>query len=325
MKLIYNEEMKIIIRKSTWAMFAILAVIIIGSGLIEVFLGDHQTAPDDNWQQALQDENQQITKENEEYKKEVENDNRPSTIPPSMDKVDKNNYYLDNDIQPKEYGAWQFVLQNKSLSSLVSLFTIIMAGGIVAQEFKWGTIKLLLIRPVSRSQILLSKFAAVILFALVTALFVIVFSWITGAIMFGIEGFLPEVVLQNNILDTSEGFRQTFIVGDVFADYGYKLINLVMMGTFAFMISAVFRNNTLAIGAAIFLMFTGNTIVTAFNDYDWAKYILFANTDLEQYTVSGSPVIEGMTLGFSITMLIVYFAIFIALSWLVFSKRDVAS
>ncbi len=58
--------------------------------------------------------------------------------------------------------------------------------------------------------------------------------------------------------------------------------------------------------------------------YNWAKYILFANTDLSQYTGERKPIIEGMTLGFSVTMLIIYYIVFIGLAWTLFRKRDVA-
>src|SRR5699024_12079296 len=72
--------------------------------------------------------------------------------------IEENNFYLDNDIQPHNYGAWKFVYENNMLLMLVSLFTIVIAAGIIAHEFRWGTIKLLLIRPISRSTILLSKY-----------------------------------------------------------------------------------------------------------------------------------------------------------------------
>ncbi|WP_369813172.1 hypothetical protein [Virgibacillus halodenitrificans] len=90
------------------------------------------------------------------------------------------------------------------------------------------------------------------------------------------------------------------------------------------MISTIFKNSALAIGTAIFLMMAGNQIVLFFAEREWAKYILFANTDLSQYTNQNSPWIEGMTLGFSITMLLIYYVIFLLLSWVFFTKRDVA-
>jgi ABC-2 type transport system permease protein len=51
---------------------------------------------------------------------------------------------------------------------------------------------------------------------------------------------------------------------------------------------------------------------------------LFANTNLGLYFGGREPPIEGMTLGFSVTMLLLYYIVFLALSWYIFSKRDVA-
>lgn len=311
LNLIQNELTKIYIQKSTWIMYIILAVIIVGVGIIANTAGDLVNSYDeDTWRAELQEENEALTAEMEQDQF-MESLNTPI--------IERNNYYLENDIQPTGYGAWNFVMENRMLLSLVSLLTIIVAAGIVANEFKWGTIKLLLIRPISRTKILASKYASVLLFALFTLLFVLIFSWIIGAILFGVEGLNPYIVLNIN-----GSLEYVSVIGEIISGYGYQLVNLVMMATFAFMISSVFRNSTLAIGTAIFLMMAGNSIVSFFADRTWAKYILFANTDLSQYANGNTPWIEGMTLGFSVTVLIVYYVVFLALSWLFFTKRDVA-
>ncbi len=93
----------------------------------------------------------------------------------------------------------------------------------------------------------------------------------------------------------------------------------------AFMISAVFRNSSLATGLSIFLLFMGGTITAIIaTKYSLAKYILFANTDLTQY-MDGAPLVEGMTAGFSIIMLLIYFGVFQLLAFLVFTRRDIAA
>jgi ABC-2 type transport system permease protein len=58
--------------------------------------------------------------------------------------------------------------------------------------------------------------------------------------------------------------------------------------------------------------------------FDWAKYILFANTNLMNY-YDGTPTVEGMTMTFSVVMIIIYFLIFQALAFTIFKKRDVAA
>ncbi|WP_337189844.1 ABC transporter permease [Sediminibacillus terrae] len=306
-KLVYNEQVKLYARKSTWIMFGILAAIILGVAILGKTVGNVDEAQyGDDWRQQLEQENAEIAEGSSE--EEVANHWG----------IQENNYYLDNDIKPLEYDAWQFVVENVMLSALLSLFTIIVAAGIIAHEFRWGTVKLLLIRPVARTKILFAKYASVLLFAFTSLVFLLVFSWITGAIFFGVNGANPLLVIQNQ-----NEYTQIAAWAEMGRSYGLQLINLVMMATFAFMISSIFRNSGLAIGFAIFLMMAGNSIIGFFMQYDWAKYILFANTNLEQY-FRGTPLIEGMTLSFSIGVLIVYYVIFMVLSWLFFTKRDVA-
>lgn len=296
-------------------MYIILAVLVIGGAVIISVYGEDLSKPTgDNWREELQAENESLLKENEEV-----GEDEGFIITINNDTIAENNYYLEHDIKPVSYGAWTYVHENQGLLSLVSLLTIIVAAGIVANEFRWGTIKLLLIRPISRSKILLSKYISVLIFAFVTSIFLYVFSFMIGAIFFGIEGANPHI-----LLSTEPGFEYVSIIGDILSTYGYKVINLVMMATFAFMISTVFRNSSLAIGLAIFLMMAGTQIVFIFAERSWAKYILFANTDLTQYKAGNTPMLEGMTLGFSVSVLVVYYAIFIVLSWIVFTKRDVA-
>nr|WP_077297807.1 ABC transporter permease [Virgibacillus pantothenticus] len=311
LKLIQNEQGKIFIRKSTWFMYIILAVLIFGSALLtNSFDGLKKDYQGDDWRQVLEEENKELQKEMDEMESLEDYNN-------SL--IAKNNYYLENDIQPAPYTAWTFVEENIDLLSIVSLLTIIIAAGIVANEFRWGTIKLLLIRPIRRSGILLSKYITVLLFALYTALFALVLMWVFGAIFFGIGDLNPSIVVEGE-----DGFKTVSLVANVFTSFGFKLVNLVMMATFAFMISAVFRNSSLAIGIAIFLMMGASSIVAFFADKEWAKYILFAHTDLSQYMDGNFPMLEDNTMSFSIAVLVVYYAIFMLLSWIVFTKRDVA-
>lgn len=309
-KLIQNEIIKTYRLKSTWSMYILLAVIIIGAAFIVKAYGDFTTYEEDTWRQTLEAENTALMEETAEYP-EMESFN--------SEFIEANNYYLENDIMPDSYGAWQFVMENQMLLSLVSLFTIIVAAGIIANEFRWGTIKLLLIRPISRTKILAAKYSSVLVFSFLTLIFVLAFSWLVGGIIIGFDGLNPHIVLEK-----ADGLEYVSIIKEIITGYGFSLVNLLMMATFAFMISAAFRNSALAIGLAIFLMFAGNQIVFFFIERDWAKYILFANTDLTQYFNGNTPLMEGMTLGFSVTMLVIYYIIFVALAWIFFTKRDVA-
>ncbi|MFE5321442.1 ABC transporter permease [Paenibacillus sp. NPDC056579] len=206
--------------------------------------------------------------------------------------------------------AFSFVAMSSSMSWLVFLFSVIVAGDIVASEFTWGTIKLLLIRPATRSKILAAKYISVVLFLVTLLLFLLIISYFVGLIFFGLSGAVSDQEAFPNIMQS----------------YSIKFIDLLMYVTLAFMISAAFRSSSLAIGLSICLMFTANTIVLVLSQfkYSWVKYILFANTDLSPYLLGGQPPIPGMTLGFSVTMIVLYWILFYVVSWLLFTKRDVA-
>jgi ABC-2 type transport system permease protein len=203
-----------------------------------------------------------------------------------------------------------FVSMSASLTTLVFIFSVIVAGDIVASEFTWGTIKLLLIRPATRSKILASKYISVVLFLITLMLLLLICSYFVGLLFFGLGGLLPE--------------QETF--AEILKTYGLKSIDLLMSVTLAFMISAAFRSSSLAIGLSIFLMFSSSTLifVLAQFKYTWVKYLLFANTDLSPYFSGGKPLVDGMTLGFSVSILVAYWLLFYAVSWLLFTKRDIA-
>ncbi|HSI65991.1 MAG TPA: ABC transporter permease, partial [Planococcus sp. (in: firmicutes)] len=168
-------------------------------------------------------------------------------------------------------------------------------------------------------KILLSKYVSVLIFAFTLLVFLLVMSWLVGALLFGLNGLNPMVVQ-----DLMPGFVQNDVLGEIAKSYGFSLVTLVMMATFAFMISAIFRSSGMAIGLAIFLMMAGNAIVAFLAQYEWSKYILFANTNLNQYMNGAEPMIPGMSMTFSIVVLLVYFAIFMGAAWAAFTKRDVA-
>lgn len=231
-----------------------------------------------------------------------------------------NEYRLTNDIPPLESDSlWSFMDDSTGIVSLISIFTIIIGAGIIASEYSWGTIKLLLIRPATRTKILASKFIATLLFALLSLVTLYISSFIIGGIFLGF-GAVDQPYLTYSGGEVSE----TSMAVHYIIEYALASVNLLMMVTFAFMLSSIFRSSSLAIGLAIFLMFTGSQLTFLLGQYDWVKYILFANTDLSVY-FDGSPITESMTLGFSVVTLLVYLIIFLLLSWLLFTKRDVAA
>ncbi|MFS0751674.1 DUF2705 family protein [Oceanobacillus sp. 1P07AA] len=280
--LVKNEQIKIYHLKSTWAMYILLTLFVVGGALISKFFGPEGVVSSD-FQPTLHE------------------------------------YYMNTLGEVPAYDAWAFLYENMFLISVISLFTIIIASSIISNEFKWGTIKLLLIRPSTRAKILLSKYVSVFLFAITIMAFMMISSFIIGLIMFGVNGANPTLIVESGM-----SFTETTYLVQIQKDMVIGSASFILITTLAFTISTLFRSSAMAIGISIFLLLSNQMIAFFLSQYDWAKYILFLNMDLNQYTANGTPYIEGMTLGFSITMLIIYYIIFIAISWFSFTKRDVA-
>jgi len=317
LNLIRNENMKIFRQVSTYIMLGLLVAIVIGFG----FISRTTTQPastNTDWKTQLTQQNTEMQASLIQIKTAGVAVEQTSA---GIEQVIKtNNYRIEHNLPPDQGTTlWGFVTQLSGAISLVSLFTIIIAAGIVAGEFNTGTIKLLLIRPLKRWKVLLSKYLAVLLFALDALILLFVASFLVGGIFYSFGG-----VSQPYLAFTNGNVTEVNMLLHIFTTYAYACVNLLMMVTFAFMISTVFRNNSLAVGISLFLMFTGGMLVGLLSKYTWVKYILFANTDLTVYT-DGIPVVKGMTLNFSLLVLATYFIIFNVISWLVFTKRDVAA
>jgi ABC-2 type transport system permease protein len=315
LNLIKNECMKIFKRPGTYVMIAILIVMTsVAGAFLKYQESGKNTAADPKWEQTLQQENDALKKQVEASGSKMEKQYLQKSIV-------TNDYRIKHHIPPEQdYNVWKFVTDASQLIQLAGLFTIIISAGIVASEFNWGTIKLLLIRPINRSKILISKYITVLLFALFMLAILFVYSTAIGAILFG----MPEKAVSYLNYHNGQVTEQNMVV-HLMIYYGLNSINMIMLATMAFMISSVFRNSSLAIGLSLFLMFTGGQITSLLSmKFSWAKYLLFANTDLMQY-FEGTPLVDGMTLPFSVLMLFIYFLLFQFLAFFVFKKRDVAA
>lgn len=313
LKLIQNEWMKLWSRKSSWIMLILLVLILFGTAAITKWV------------------NTAMPVENPETWQEVETNemlyNQSMLENPELDQAQRDffegeiaisEHRLENDLPPYEYSSMQQgVIESHFMISIVTLFTVIVAGGIVAAEFSQGTIKMLLTRPVKRWKILTSKYLTAMIYAVLLTVVLFITTAIAGLIFFGIDD------------GTSLTWNGSEVVEGSFWLEGLKMLALSfagvwIIGTFAFMLGTVFRSSSLAIGLSIFLMFTGIQLVFLLADYEIVKYYLFTHTDLTQY-YSGFMPVEGITMTMSVIVLVVYFIIFMAISYLTFGKRDVTA
>ena len=315
--LIRNEWEKIFRQTSTYLMIGLLILILIASGAITKYIEGKEKAPSNEWKQELMAENKSLKQEAEGVQ---------ITTPSTREFIHKqtaiNEYRIKNNLPPASKSTvWTFINDSTSLIPFAGLFVLVIAAGIVANEFTWGTIKVLLVKPYKRWKILLAKYVTANLFLLLMLFILFAGAWLIGAFLFGMGEASNNVHLAYVNGQVKEQSLFLYLV----KSYAFHSLSVFMLAAMAFMISAVFRSSGLAIGLSVFLLFTGGTVTNLLaSKFEWAKYSLFANTNLMQY-IDGMPMVESMTMKFSIIMLLLYFSVFHILAFITFTRRDVAA
>lgn len=310
--LIQNELMKIFGKVASWIYIAIIVLAVLIAGIIYM---KFSAEPNPNWRQDTEAEiamlENQKASASEEEKGMIQN------------QIDQTKEFLDEDINPNSKTNWHFMNDVVvGVSSLVTLFVVVVGSANVAAEFSDGTIKQLLIRPHQRWRILLSKYIAVILYALILVLTLIISGYIIGLVLFGNGDFNMKI-----FEITLEG-RKVAIVGEQFLlKMLYFIPSLLMIMTIAFMLSTLFKNQAIAVGIGIFVLFFSSTlggiILMLANKYTWAKFLIFPHLDLTVYALQ-ERILEDITMPVSLSILAVYYAIFMMLTFFFFQKRDIS-
>ena len=232
-KLIINEWVKLFRRPGTYVMFGLIIVLTLGiAGFGKYDEIKHPPQENKQWKQELK----QQVKDDRAVLKEMGKGNASGKAYFERE-IAINEYQIENNLAPQtEKNVWSFVRDGKNLISFIGIFLIIVAAGMVSQEFSWGTIKLLLVRPISRSKILLSKYLTVLLFGITLLATLFTVSTIAGWALFG----LPETVVPHLAFSNGEVVERSLII-QLAVEYLLNSIDVLMVATMAFMISAVFR------------------------------------------------------------------------------------
>ncbi|PWK05941.1 ABC transporter permease [Tumebacillus permanentifrigoris] len=312
--LIQNEQLKIYIRPRTW----VLVGLVVLSLLINAIFAAKQVDVMPDWKEKL---TQQIQQEQQQLL-DPSGKLSPQKRSQLQQRLTFDQYRLDHNLPPTHTTSWLFAKGFAGQLGLAAIVCIVIAGDIVSSEFAWGTIKLLLIRPVTRTKIYLSKYIATLLFSLFLIVLMGGGSLLVGGLLFGLDGlaepYIPNVPLEDMV-------PGTLSVGqDLLITYGAALLYLWVVSTIAYMFSAASRSSVLAITLTMVVTAVGEIVAKSLPSFSGMKFWLFTNTSLLQY-FEGIPPFPGMTLGFSLAVIAVYLLLFHAIAWAIFTKSDVAA
>lgn len=251
-------------------------------------------------------------------------DEEKSEINGYLENANLYKYDLYNDTEYQNTATANYTFQNSigTYIAIIVMVVVIVAGVSISEEFNKGTVKLLLVRPYSRTKILISKLIAVFITMLITTVAILLLQFIIGGIVYGFGTYMMNVVQFDFTTNSIITLNILAYLGLIFI---CKLPIFILIGTLAFALSTLFLNSPLAVALPI-LGYMGSDVINMIAisyKWDWVKYFVTPNWDLSQYLFGGTPMFSGISIEFSITICAIYFVIMLAASIVSFKKRNI--
>ena len=190
----------------------------------------------------------------------------------------------------------------------------VVSGDAVAGEASLGTLRYLLVVPVSRTRLLLVKYAGALAYCLVAALTVAVVGAGLGALLFPVG---PVTLLSGTQVSLAAGLWRLALVALYVAA---MMAGLAAIGMF---VSTLTESPVAAMATTAVLAVTSQ-VLDAVPQLDWLHPWLFSHYWLGYSDLLRGPVaVDGVTRGLLATA--AYVLVFGALAWSRLSTKDVSS
>lgn len=235
----------------------------------------------------------------------------------------ENWYILDEEVDTNNANTLRSVFINffSEYSFLILIFSIMIAGGIVSDEFNKGTIKSLLIVPHKRSKILLAKYISIIIMILLIIGVLIVSELLIGGILMGFSSLSIPVVVYN-ITDSA------LEIINIFGYLGLQILanlpQIILLATLAFACSVIVNSTAFSI-VIPFCGIIASELINAFAyayDIKILNYFVTTNWDFTVYLFGGTS-IYGNSLLHAIIVCLVYLLIMLVVTFIVFKRKDI--
>ena len=249
--------------------------------------------------------------------------------------IDK--YRLEKNIEPSEESSEEnFRLRFEMLSpmfviAVISIVTVIIAGGTISTEVSSGTIKFWALTPNKRWKILTAKLLSILFYIIILTLIMSLLS-VSFANMFFKEDGETYLYVKNG--DVQEIGNTLYTVELYFA----KTIPVIIFALFAVMLSTVTRNTAASVSFSMALYMGNGIVMMILNQFikkDWIRFVPFNNlniaekifsnsTNLSQMLLDGTDTFAKSTsLGFSLGVLVVCAILMLVTMYDSFNKRDI--
>ncbi len=323
-KLIQNEMMKLIAKKRLVVIAIIIGVLVMlfTYAQYKQVQTQKEKLGTDDWRTILQ---QQIVDTTNRLSSSRISDEWKKQLQISLQ---QQQYYLDHDINPNEPGAPTFmrIFLENSIDLFIPLMVMVIASDLVSSEHSLGSIKLLLTRPVKRWKVLLSKYITLILAVSLVIAIAGILSYLISGLVFGYNGWGAPILTGFSVTDSGLNTSEVKLMSlwkFLLMDFGLVWFVSIVVGTLSFMLSVLIRSTAAGMGVMLAALISGAILSNMVSSWESAKYFFMVNLRLTDYMKGTAPPIEGMTLSFSMMVLLVWWSAAIIVSFWVFTKKDV--
>ena len=224
-----------------------------------------------------------------------------------------------------------FVILNLLLIHIPLLIALV-AGDEIAGEANMGTLRLLASKPVSRTELLIAKFSATVIYTALLLAWMAFLSLLLSIILFGRNDL---IVARSNTLEI---INSNDVMWRYLAAFGYATVALTTVAALAFLLS-VFAENSIGpivstISIVIVFTILSEMQIPLYDrtvkPYLFTSHMLawkgffYLKTDAEGTSIPGS--IENLRAVLkSLGILLAYIFLFVSSTIIVFKKKDILS
>jgi len=207
-----------------------------------------------------------------------------------------------------------FLALTVMLTLVLPLVVAVVSGDSLAGEASAGTLRYLLAVPAGRSRLLSVKYAAIVLFSLISCLLVAASALIMGVALFPVG---PVTLLSGTTVPLSEGLLRLLLV------VLYVSAAMAMLGAIGLAISS-FTEHPIAAIAAILIIAVASEVADNVPQFAVVQPYLPTHWWLSFDSLLRTP-IDTTELTHGLLSIGVYIVIFCSIAWAKFSNADVTS
>jgi ABC-2 type transport system permease protein len=214
----------------------------------------------------------------------------------------------------------------------VPILVALVAGDIVSGEANMGTLRLLVSKPISRTQLILAKFFASVTYVIALLFWMALIALLLSVILFGANDVVVAKSMELHQIEKAD------VLWRYFAAFGFAALALILVAALSLLLSTLSDNSIGPIVATVCIIIVCTLIsemrIPVYDKYlkpylfttymlGW-KGFFYIGVDADGQTIRGSlqnfPAILR-----SIGVLLGYIVLFVTASVYIFRKKDILS